>query len=96
MNSSIESKETEKKNIDKEQSPKNGSVLDAFNKSAKNKQNNNSKAAQLEIKNLQQLPQTGKLYTFQNQTYLAIENWEDYESGKKEAERFKAKLCAEK
>lgn len=94
---SIKSKEIDKKNIDQDQSPKSGSVLDAFSKSDKNKQNNNnSKAAQLEIKNLQQLPQTGKLYSFQNQPYLAIENWEDYENGKKEAERFKAKLCAEK
>lgn len=93
---SIESEEKKKNDIDKEQSQKEGSALNIFNKSNKNKQNNNSKAAQLEIKNLQQLPQTGKLYTFQNQTYLAIENWEDYENGKKEAERFKAKLCAEK
>lgn len=96
LNLSIKLKETEKKNIDQERSSKSGSALDAFNKSEKNKQNNNSKAAQLEIKNLQQLPQTGTLYTFQNQNYLAIENWEDYENGKKEAERFKAKLCAEK
>ncbi|HOL00696.1 MAG TPA: hypothetical protein PK860_04010 [Paludibacteraceae bacterium] len=40
------------------------------------------------------LPKVGKLYQLNNQYFLAIEFWEEYELGKKEAERLKANLCA--
>jgi hypothetical protein len=48
----------------------------------------------LQIPKLPQLPQIGKLYQSGNQLYLAIEFWEEYEQGKKEANRLNAKLCA--
>ncbi len=47
----------------------------------------------LTVPDLPQLPKIGKLYQLGNQTYLAIEFWEEYEQGKIEAERLKAKLC---
>ena len=47
-------------------------------------------------KNLLQLPKVGELYEQGKQKYLAIEYWEDYETGKQEIERFNAILCAKK
>jgi hypothetical protein len=43
---------------------------------------------------LQQLPTIGKLFQVNSQQFLGIEFWEQYEQGKKEAERLKANLCA--
>jgi hypothetical protein len=40
------------------------------------------------------LPHTGELFQHNGQDYLAITNWEEYDEGKKEAERLNAKLCA--
>ena len=93
----IENKNREKQKIDS-QSPASatGSSLDVFNKKNKKQQKSDLMQKFEILSSLQQLPQTGKLYQLQTQTYLAIENWEDYENGKKEAERLKAKLCAEK
>ena len=48
----------------------------------------------LSVPDLPQLPQIGKLYQLNSQPYLAIEFWEQYNQGKKEADRLKAKLCA--
>jgi hypothetical protein len=48
----------------------------------------------LSVPDLQQLPIVGKLYQLNNQPYLAIEFWEQYDQGKSEADRLKAKLCA--
>jgi len=42
----------------------------------------------------EKLPEKGKLFNHDNKKYLAIEYWEDYETGKKEAERLGAILCA--
>ena len=47
-----------------------------------------------QIQNLKRLPQTGTLYKKGNQKYLAIEYWEQFEDGSKEAERLNAKLCS--
>lgn len=43
---------------------------------------------------LPQLPQVGELYESGDQSYLAIEYWDQYEQATKEAQRLKAKLCA--
>ncbi|MEI8202838.1 MAG: hypothetical protein WCH34_07495 [Bacteroidota bacterium] len=48
----------------------------------------------LTISSLQQLPLVGKLYQQNNQNYLTIEFWEEYDLGVKESERLTAKLCA--
>lgn len=47
-----------------------------------------------DINQYPQLPQVGKLFQLNSKQYLAIEFWEEYEQGKKEAERLKANLCA--
>lgn len=48
----------------------------------------------LSVPDLPQLPQIGKLYQLNSQPYLAIEFWEQYDQGKTETDRLKAKLCA--
>lgn len=48
----------------------------------------------LSVPDLPHLPEVGKLYQLNGQHYLAIEYWDEYETGKAEAERLKAKLCA--
>jgi phenylalanyl-tRNA synthetase alpha subunit len=57
-------------------------------------QNNFGTQKFVQIPDLQQLPVIGKLYQVNSQPYLAIEFWEEYEQGKHEADRLKAKLCA--
>ena len=86
----IENKEKEK---NKEVKPnEKTSALDELDSSSKSQAN--EKGIFVPIPNLPQLPQTGKLYQLGKDSYLAIEFWEEYEQGKKEAERLKAKLCA--
>jgi hypothetical protein len=48
----------------------------------------------LVVQELPHLPHVGELYKNDNETYLAITYWEEYDRGKEDAERLKAKLCA--
>lgn len=93
LENSIESKKSEKQKIDS-QDEKAESPLTAFVSKKDKKQQNSNVTKGFEIQNLPQLPQIGKLFSANGNTYLAIENWEEYNNGKAEAERFKAKLCA--
>lgn len=88
--------EIKRKEIEKSKSNQNidaKSSLDEFvtNQSSKQSSTNNKSLA---VPNLPQLPQIGKLYQLNNQTYLAIEYWEQFDLGKNEAERLNANLCA--
>lgn len=69
------------------------SSLTEFVSNESSKQSSNS-GKLLSVTDLQQLPKVGKLYQFNSQPYLAIEFWEEYDQGKSEADRLKAKLCA--
>lgn len=89
----IRSKEEEKSKIDR-QNEQSQSSLSAFSHKNEKKQTIQSAMKKLEISNLPSLPQIGKLYSANGNHYLAIENWEEYEKGKAEAEQFNAKLCA--
>lgn len=71
----------------------NKSSLSEFVSNESSKQSSNS-VKLLSIPDLQQLPKVGKLYQLNSQSYLAIEFWEQYDQGKSEADRLKAKLCA--
>lgn len=87
----INAKESEKDKIEKENTePAERSSLDVFSK----KKQSNGISGKFDIQNIPQLPQIGKLFSYERNTYLAIEYWEDYSLGKQEAERFNAKLCA--
>lgn len=87
----INAKKSEKDKIEKENTePAERSSLDVFSK----KKQSNGISGKFGIQNIPQLPQTGKLFSHERNTYLAIEYWEDYNLGKQEAERFNAKLCA--
>ncbi len=66
-------------------------------KTLEEKDRNTSMSNILAIPKIEQYPQlpcVGQLFQVNSQSYLAIEYWEDYEEGKREAERLKAKLCA--
>ena len=91
LQNDIKSKNKEKEKMDSVSENVERSSLD-FHKKNKHHQQNNVK--KFEIQNLPQLPQIGKLFSANGEHYLAIENWEDYEVGKKESERLKVKLCA--
>jgi len=86
----IENKEKEK---NKEVKP-NEKTSALYELDSSSKSQANEKGIFVPMPNLPQLPQTGKLYQLGKESYLAIEFWEEYEQGKKEAERLKAKLCA--
>ena len=87
----INAKKSEKDKIEKENTePAERSSLDVFSK----KKQSNGISGKFNIQNIPQLPQIGKLFSHERNTYLAIEYWEDYNLGKQEAERFNAKLCA--
>lgn len=87
----INAKKSEKDKIEKENTePAERSSLDVFSK----KKQSNGISGKFNIQNIPQLPQIGKLFSHERNTYLAIEYWEDYNLGKHEAERFNAKLCA--
>lgn len=90
-NDEIKRKENEKSRTN--QNTESKSSLDEFvtNQSSKQSLSNNKSLA---VSDLPQLPKIGKLYQLNSQSYLAIEYWEEYDLGKTEAERLKAKLCA--
>jgi DNA repair exonuclease SbcCD ATPase subunit len=93
----IESLETQLKNTGggKDEAQNRGSVLTIMNKPGGKAASNRTDSPQaLSVPELDQLPAKGELYQYQGQAYLAIEYWEDYTDGKKEAGRLKAKLCA--
>lgn len=91
IENSINAKKDEKEKIEKENiEPAEKSSLDVFSK----KKQSNGISGKFDIQNIPQLPQIGKLFSYERNTYLAIEYWEDYNLGKQEAERFNAKLCA--
>ncbi|MCZ2355110.1 MAG: hypothetical protein LC115_00235 [Bacteroidia bacterium] len=87
----IESKEKEK---NKQVSQSNLSSLSEIVGDKSSQQNNAGKSQFIQMPDLQQLPTIGKLFQVNSQQFLAIQNWEEYEQGKKEAERLKANLCA--
>ena len=95
LENTIKSKQSEKQQIDS-QDEKAESSLNAFSSNKDKRQQNSNATKGFEIQNLPQLPQTGKLYSANNNTYLAIENWEEYDDGLSEAIRLNAKLCATK
>lgn len=91
IENSINAKKDEKEKIEKENiEPAEKSSLDVFSK----KKQSSGIYGKFDIQNIPQLPQIGKLFSYERNTYLAIEYWEDYNLGKQEAERFNAKLCA--
>ncbi len=92
LENAIKSEETKKQQVDS-QNEKAESSLTAFGSKKDKKHQNSTPAKGLEIQNLPQLPQTGNLFSANGDSFLAIENWEEYNDGKVEAERFKAKLC---
>ena len=93
LEGSIGAKQKEKDKLSEEKSDNTErSSLESFSKKTKS----NESYEKINIQNIPQLPQVGMLYSFERNSYLAIDNWEDYDFGKKESERFKAKLCAVK
>jgi hypothetical protein len=80
------------KKPDKEQ-PKNESVLSALRGGGK-KPNQPGQTGELPVPQLPQFPSVGILYRQNNQDYLAIQFWDEYDQGKAEARRLDAKLCA--
>lgn len=87
----INRKENEKSKSSQQSGSK--SSLTEFVSNEPSKQTSNS-GKMLSIPDLPQLPKVGTLYQLNSQPYLAIEFWEQYEQGKSEADRLKAKLCA--
>jgi len=57
-------------------------------------QNRQAATGNLPIPSLPHVPRVGKLHHHNGKDYLAIENWEEYDDGKREAHRLGAKLCA--
>lgn len=91
LESQIESKQKEKS---KQVSQTNSSSLNEIVGIKNPQQNNLGKVQLVQMPELQQLPTIGKLFQVNSQQFLGIEFWEQYEQGKKEAERLKANLCA--
>lgn len=91
LKNQINAKEKEK---NKQISQSSSSSLSEVIGDKNSKQNNSKKPQLLQIPDLKQLPIIGKLFQVSNQHYLAIQNWEEYEIGKKEAKRLEANLCA--
>jgi len=87
----IKRKENEKLKTNQQSGGK--SSLSEFVSNESSKQSSNTGKV-ISAPDLQQLPKVGKLYQLNSQPYLAIEFWEQYEQGKTEADRLKAKLCA--
>lgn len=87
----IKRKENEKSKSGQQSGSK--SSLSEFISNESSKQSSNS-GKLLSVPDLQQLPIVGKLYQLNNQSYLAIECWEQFDQAKSEAVRLKAKLCA--
>jgi hypothetical protein len=93
LDKDVQSLSDELKNPAKETSKKE-SVLSGLSGGGK-KANQPGQTRELDVPHLDMLPSTGKLYTHDGQDYLAIVYWEEYNEGKEEAGRLKAKLCAE-
>ena len=93
LENKIKYEESEKQKINS-QDEKEESSLTAILSKKDQKHQNATPAKGLDIQNLPQLPQTGNLFSANGDNFLAIENWEEYNDGKIEAEKFKAKLCA--
>jgi len=92
LKNQIESKVKEK---NKQVSQSSSSSLNEIIGDKNSKQNNAGKVQLVHMPELQQLPTIGKLFQVEDsQQFLGIEFWEQYEQGKKEAERLKANLCA--
>ncbi|MDR0559807.1 MAG: FAM83 family protein [Prevotellaceae bacterium] len=91
LENAVKNKEQEK-NKQLQQSVSSSSLDYVVGNKNQSKQGSNQKTL-LEVPNLPQLPKIGKLYQLNSQPYLAIEFWEQYEQGKAEADRLKAKLC---
>lgn len=91
LKNQIEGKEKEK---NKQVSQSSSSSLNEIVGDKNSKQNNSGKVQFVQMPELQQLPTTGKLFQVNSQQFLGIEFWEQYEQGKKEAQRLKANLCA--
>jgi myosin heavy subunit len=93
----IESLEAQLKNTGggKDEAQKKESVLAGMKKpSGKAAANRTDSPQTLGVPELARLPAKGELYQHKGQDYLAIEYWEEYNEGKEEAGRLKAKLCA--
>jgi len=73
--------------------PKRESVLSVLRGGGK-KPSQPEQENELPVPQLRPLPSVGDLYIHNERDYLAISNWEDYDDGKSEAERLRAKLCA--
>lgn len=71
----------------------NKSSLIEFVSNESSEQSSNS-GKLLSVPDLPHLPKVGKLYQLNSQPYLAIEFWEQYDQGKSDANRLKAKFCA--
>ena len=91
LKNQLEGKEKEK---NKQVSQSSSSSLNEIVGDKNSKQNNSGKVQLVQMPELQQLPTIGKLFQVNSQQFLGIEFWEQYEQGKKEAERLKANLCA--
>jgi len=94
IDNEIKSKEKELEKIEKHQQSNEGSSLNSV---LGKEQNNKNLIQNKEFyipSDIKHLPQIGTLFELGEKKYLEIEFWEDYEIGKKEAERLNAKLCA--
>ncbi|GHU75085.1 hypothetical protein FACS189461_0650 [Spirochaetia bacterium] len=87
-------KEQEKSRPSSEQKS-GGSALDNITNS-KGKKNQDTKTNSLTVPALEPLSSVGTLYQLNNLAYLAIKAYNDFETGKDEAKRLNAKLCAER
>lgn len=87
----IKRKENEKSKSGQQSGNK--SSLSEYVSNESSKQSSNS-GKLLSVPDQQHLPKVGKLYQLNNQPYLAIEFWEQFDQAKAEADRLKAKLCA--
>jgi hypothetical protein len=94
--------ELRKREIEKKEKEKNKPVHDSISKPESSLQklkpnSNQSGSGQkttLHVPSLPYLPKTGQLYRADGKDYLAIQDWEEFEIGQKEAVRLNAKLCA--
>jgi hypothetical protein len=96
-NNEIKGKEKEKAKLTPQTSA--SSSLEKLFDPKNSKQTNSGKSLLLQVsdfKKYPQLPTIGNLFELNNEQFLAIEFWEQYEEAKKEAERLKAQLCVKR
>jgi chromosome segregation ATPase len=79
---------------EKPEESKKGSPLESLKRKGKKPAGQAAQSDDFSLPQLERLPFVGELYQCHGQSYLAITYWEDYDKGKTEAERLKAKLCA--